>query len=594
MKKIFIALVMLLSLGSTLWIEKVSADPVVFFSIRSEDDWMKFRDEVEKAKGQYWIDARLEADITTGLGIGLNSDTPYRGTFDGNGHTMTVDINRGDGKACALFCYVSDVTIRDLHVKGKINGGIHSAGLIGCAGGGTPTITVDRVWISTEVNANGTHAGGIIGHSGYGNVYMNDCRFDGSITTNNNEGSSYVGCIVGWCDGGGWSFHRIYNCCTSVKAWRIWFCADHNSNTGAIGPWGSNSKSSLTITNTTWSDWKVTYYNKSDQNEVLNLMNAEKAGSWILLDGKAVPRMNQSLDNGGWTKLSVGCTDGYVLQSGNYYVTQNVEYTNGPCNNGLQIADGATVHLYIPRGVTLTARGGNASGRSGAGAGIYLPQGSSLFLEGHGKVVAWGGNAANGCNGNNGGNGGRDESRGIWPGNGGSGGDGGGGAGAGVGTRGADGGYGGSGGYTSTVDWQNHDGVQGNKGNDGYTAATMGNLYVDLTSGVQLDAHGGSQGDRGGYGGSGGSNYVRDGGNNYSMAGGGGGGGGGFGGFAQDIGTGGCGGGGGGGGSAGSTRWSCYGYFRTGAYGGNPGANGNGTFTVPSGYGGNTETTGYR
>ena len=78
------------------------------------------------------------------------------------------------------------------------------------------------------------------------------------------------------------------------------------------------------------------------------------------------------------------------------------------------------------------------------------------------------------------------------------------------------------------------------------------------------------------------------------MAGGGGGAGGGFGGFAQDIGTGGCGGGGGGGGSAGSTRWSRYGYFRTGAYGGNPGANGNGTFTVPSGYGGNTETTGYR
>ena len=149
MKKIFLALVMLLSLGSTLWIEKVSAK-TVSFTIHNEDDWMKFRQEVEKAKGQYWVDARLEADITTGGGIGLNLDTPYRGTFDGNGHTMTVDIYRDDGKACALFCYVGDVTIKDLHLKGKIKGGIHSAGLIGCAGGGTPTITVDRVWYGGE------------------------------------------------------------------------------------------------------------------------------------------------------------------------------------------------------------------------------------------------------------------------------------------------------------------------------------------------------------------------------------------------------------------------------------------------------------
>lgn len=582
MKKIFLALVMLLSLGSTLWIEKVSAK-TVSFTIHNEDDWMKFRQEVEKAKGQYWVDARLEADITTGGGIGLNLDTPYRGTFDGNGHTMTVDIYRDDGKACALFCYVGDVTIKDLHLKGKIKGGIHSAGLIGCAGGGTPTITVDRVWISTEVNANGTHAGGIIGHSGYGNVYMNDCRFDGKVNTNN-QYWSHAGEIVGWCDGGRWLLRRIYDQ-GSPKAENMYFCWDSTRS------WGTNGNS-FTVTQHNWNT--VDHYNKTDQTEVLNLMNGDLGGSWHLVDGNAVPVMNKTPVDTDWKNISAGSSSGYRFFSGNYYITQNIEFSNGNCKSGLTIADGATVHFYIPRGVTLTARGGNASGRSGAGAGIELPQGSSLFLEGKGKVVAQGGNAANGCNGNRGGNAGRDESRGIWPGYGGSGGDGGGGAGAGVGTRGADGGYGGSGGLTSTADWQNHDGVQGCKGNEGYTAATMGNLYVDLTSGVQLDAHGGSQGDRGGYGGSGGSNYVREGGNNYSMAGGGGGAGGGFGGFAQDIGTGGCGGGGGGGGSAGSTRWSRYGYFRTGAYGGNPGANGNGTFTVPSGYGGNTETTGYR
>lgn len=583
MKKIFIALVMLLSLGSTLWIEKASAK-TEYITIRSTEDWNKFRDMVEAAKGEYWVDASLEADIDIDQTIGWGENYLYRGTFDGNGHTLNINVDFGNNAAIAPFRYVGDATFRDVRITGKVKGGIHSAGFIGNILG-TPTVKVDRVWVSVDVTTESTHAGGIIGHADRSTLYMNDCRFDGKVITNKAPNDSYAGEIIGWCNGGGWSLQRVYDQGSPSAHW-MYFCIDYNQNTGSWNTWGTNGRS-YTITQHAWS--KVDKYSLTNQSEVVNLMNAEQPGSWAIVNGKAAPVMNRR-----WNNITQGSSSGKTLQSGNYYITQNIEFSNSACNNGLTIADGATVHIFVPRGVTLTARGGNASGRSGAGAGIYLPKGSSLFLEGHGKVVAWGGNAANGCNGNRGGNAGRDESRGIWPGNGGYGGDGGGGAGAGVGTRGADGGFGGSGGYTSTVDWQNHDGVQGNKGNEGYTAAEMGNLYVDLTSGVQLDAHGGSQGSTGGNGGGGGSNYVREGGNNYSMAGGGGGGGGGFGGSAQNIGTGGCGGGGGGGGSAGSTRWSRFGYFRTGAYGGNPGANGNGTFTVPSGYGGNTETTGYR
>ena len=163
MKKIYLALVMLLSLGSTLWIEKVSAGPV--HVIRNNSDWIAFRDAVANAKGQYRVDARLEADFSTSAGIGVGEDTPYCGIFDGNGHTITAtNIWRDDGKPCALFCYAKDATIKNLHLKGSITGNIHSAGLIGKVIG-SPTVTISRVWVSTEVNANGTHAGGIIGHS---------------------------------------------------------------------------------------------------------------------------------------------------------------------------------------------------------------------------------------------------------------------------------------------------------------------------------------------------------------------------------------------------------------------------------------------
>ena len=486
MKKIFLALVMLLSLGSTLWIEKVSAK-TEYITIRSTEDWNKFRDMVEAAKGQYWVDARLEADIDIDQTIGWGENYLYRGTFDGNGHTLNINVDFGNNAAIAPFRYVGEATFRDVRITGKVKGGIHSAGFIGNILG-TPTVKVDRVWVSVDVTTESTHAGGIIGHADRSTLYMNDCRYDGSITTNNNEGSSYVGCIVGWCNGGGWTFHRIYNCCTSVKAWRIWFCADYNSNTGYIGPWGSNSKSSLTITNTVWGDWDVSYYNKKDQTEVLNLMNGELGGSWHLVDGNAVPVMNKTPADTDWKNISAGSSSGYRFFSGNYYITQNIEFSNGNCKSGLQIADGATVHFYIPRGVTLTARGGNASGRSGAGAGIELPQGSSLFLEGKGKVVAQGGNAARGNDGNRGGDAYSCSSY-YDTGTGGSGGNGGGGGGGGgkgskIGTGGPGGGGGGGGSSGnqdraySGYDWVDSKGGSGGKNGDGGSGGNGSNYEM--------------------------------------------------------------------------------------------------------------------
>ena len=282
-----------------------------FIAIRNADDWGTFHQMTEANKGKYWVDASLEADITTSLGIGVSEDANWLGTFDGNGHTLNVNISRSDGKPCAVFCYAWNANIRNLHVTGKISGGIHSAGLIGCRIG-TPTINVERVWVSTEVTASSTHAAGVIGHVGAADVNMTDVRFDGKIITNN-DASSIVGCIIGWGGEGGWTFHRVYNCVPSNPvANYICFCVDSSSGTGKH--WGSNDKSSLTITNTTWSDWGVTAYNKSDQNEVMNLMNGEQAGSWQIVDGKAVPVM-QGTDTPE-ASLASNFTEGWTLENG--------------------------------------------------------------------------------------------------------------------------------------------------------------------------------------------------------------------------------------------------------------------------------------
>lgn len=550
MKKIFLALTMLLGLGSTVLVEKATADDVVFVPIFNNDDWDNFCNEVEKAKGKYWVDARLEADLTVSSYAGRGTAAPYRGTFDGNGHTLNVNISRSDNASCALFSYVGSVTIKDLHLTGTVSGGIHSAGLVGYAVDGASTITVNRVWVSTDVTASATHAGGIIGHSNRADVYMNDCRFDGSITTNNLNNSSYAGCIIGWCNGGGWTMHRVYNCYTSATAWRIWFSVDYNANTGATNAWGSNGKSSLTITNTAWGDWRVSYYNKNDQNEVVNLMNAERGDSWGLVDGKAAPKMNSTSLAADWKELSEGSSSGYTLSSGKYYITKDIEFSNNNAGgSGLSIS--GVVHIYIPKGVTLTARGAGGSGRTGGGAGIHLPNGSTLYLEGGGKVIATGGDAADGERGGNGTDGYFDGSS-MYAGKGGYGGAGGGGAGAGIGTPGGTGAGRQSGtGSNSCSYLGSATGITGNGGNSGSTAAAMGTLFV-YSPGIQVQATGGSKGSGGGGGYPGGCLEQCAWEFNSVASGGGGGGGGAGGGHAEGIGTGGAGGGSGGSGAAGS------------------------------------------
>ena len=301
-----------------------------------------------------------------------------------------------------------------------------------------------------------------------------------------------------------------------------------------------------------------------------------------------------------WVELPLrnrmGTTLGAAGTTTYYFVTGDRAFINANAGSGGLTILG-TVYLFIPSGCQITCRGGDGSGATGASAGIELTAGNTLYLIGGGKLVATGGNAANGAGGTDGGD--ASFSRGYWlrSGDGGRGGDGGGGAGAGIGTSGAGGGAGGAGGAGKEVKFQITTGNVGGHGGEGSTAADMGTLYIYQMPAPTMEIHGGSGGTIGGNGGAGGRHALDDEGypsNIWTMSGGAGGGPGGFGGAASDIGTGGPGGGGGGGGASGSiegVRLSSS-FCQVGALGGNPGANADGTL---AGTGENTlMTTAYK
>lgn len=324
----------------------------------------------------------------------------------------------------------------------------------------------------------------------------------------------------------------------------------------------------------------------------------QQGGAWAQGSGSSDDWGQIKTSTSEWTHLTAGSTTGFELKDAYYYVSEDLTFSNTMGNafdapgrySGMYVREGATVYLYIPAGVTLTAIGADANGNIGAGAGILLPQGSTLHIVGGGTLVAKGGRAANGQDGFKGSDAVVDEeSVGTWflgkklyCGVGGEGGYGGGGAGAGIGTA---GGYGGLGGPSigledssrpqSYADWQGGDitGLAGQNGNPGSTAVAMGKLYIESTITQQIT--GGAKGNGGAPGGYGKCVYtggelefegievyniagvpipvpqfdLKD---FQSISGGGGGGGGAGGGSAQAIGTGGAGGGGGGSGACGS------------------------------------------
>lgn len=301
------------------------------------------------------------------------------------------------------------------------------------------------------------------------------------------------------------------------------------------------------------------------------------------------------------------CSNSPTLNNGYWYTvtpasgTSTVTVTAAAGKNGLNVASGAKVGIYIPTGVTLNVTGGAGSGRTAGGAGIYVPSNATLIIAGGGTLNATGGDGTAATGGVAGASASTSYSSvgsyysglTLYTGNGGTGGNGGAGAGAGIGTPGGNGGAGGSGGSRTSLYFNGSNvkkdywvsSMNGSGGGSGSGSAACGTIYVIGT--VSVKATAGSTKTGGGTGGGRGTTIVlrMDGYNvSQSAGGGGGGGGGGSAGYASAIGAGGFGGGGGGGGGAGGLlfrskkdEYYCSpGYYGTRGTGYNNGTNGTG------------------
>ena len=148
--------------------------------------------------------AVLTADIDmTGMSSWLpigTSSAPYRGTFDGQGHSIqNIAIKTGKSYS-GLFGSTSGATIKDFHISGTltVSEGSGEHGTVGYASSTTITDVHSSLNITaSKANADTKHIGGIAG-SLFNSCTVSRCSYAGKLT---DAGTNTVGGIVGYADG---------------------------------------------------------------------------------------------------------------------------------------------------------------------------------------------------------------------------------------------------------------------------------------------------------------------------------------------------------------------------------------------------------
>ena len=164
--------------------------------IASKADWGKFCDRVDR--GETTLNAKMTADVDLGedtwqVGAARN----YSGTFDGQGHTLTVNWNSAFSLPLAPFAYVENATIKNLHVKGQITNRGDLSGLMISASG---TTTVSGCVIEVNLKSSNDVAGMIKWTQPNSQVTITDCVVKGALNseaTNNIAGFVYL--QTGYC-----------------------------------------------------------------------------------------------------------------------------------------------------------------------------------------------------------------------------------------------------------------------------------------------------------------------------------------------------------------------------------------------------------
>lgn len=160
---------------------------------------------------------QLTADITVTAPYAKDY---FTGTFDGNGHTVTLEIS-GDSDYQALFAKLAaGAVVKNVMVDGEVTGTDNIGGIAGIATNATIIACANKATVA----ATGRYVGGLVG-KGTG-LTMTSCYNQGAVSSTRTRPIN-MGGIAGYVDGGA-SVENCYNTGSITGS---------GSNTAAVVGW---------------------------------------------------------------------------------------------------------------------------------------------------------------------------------------------------------------------------------------------------------------------------------------------------------------------------------------------------------------------
>ena len=176
-----------------------SGDPYI---IDSADDWNEFALSVNAGNTHSGKYVKLTNNISIWMMAGASETNSFQGTFDGDGHTLTVNYNTTAAVTAPFRC-TKNAAIINLRVAGTISTiAMSAAGIVSDAYG---SLNLTNCRSSVTINSSrqdSDYDGGLVA-TVKGNTSIAGCIFDGSFVFsnvnghNNSYGTTFCGGFVG-------------------------------------------------------------------------------------------------------------------------------------------------------------------------------------------------------------------------------------------------------------------------------------------------------------------------------------------------------------------------------------------------------------
>lgn len=322
---------------------------------------------------------QLTADIT----VTAPYANDFTGTFDGNGHTVTLDITASTANVGLFSKLAGGAVVKNLKVDGTVSGTEGVAGIAAQANGATISGCIN----CAEISATQRHVGGIVGKMGGGTV--ENCYNTGAISSSRTRPIN-MGGIAGYVDGGasvencyntgsitgsgdntaavvGWNAATVENCYYLESTYKVGSCGNADYTDPTVSKTDAEMRSGDIVT--LLGDGFMV---KSGDYPALKWETPTAAVLFTIAPANATLEINGGTYTGSTTvalpaadapySYTVSC-DGYTTKTGSVTVTNKDNPVADPANVTVTLAEDAAQWVTVtftvtPENATLTLKDG--------------------------------------------------------------------------------------------------------------------------------------------------------------------------------------------------------------------------------------------